>query len=176
MYRPKFNLYKFNFDRNDPVKSEILKIIIEMLGKPDNDFINACTLTSFDSNKNEIVAYQVRLTDDNLSDLKRRLNEKGIDFTDEFAKDYRHFHISVDKKIIQGGYFMEVEDEGIAYERDDCSWDVYYVGGYLERFLGIGREQFIFNISNNEINCLENIKLGFEKWVNDQWVKMRHKG
>ena len=179
MYKPEINSYRITLDKNNSIGSEILQILIEILGNPvipgtlgipDNP-VNYHFMHLYTEPDEKLVTYQVRLTDNNFLILKKRLNKLGVIFDKEFREDYVHFHIPI--------YADDGTDigEGIAYGKKDDSWDVYYIEGELEEYLGVKtgedyQEYFVFNVPNNEINTLEDIEHKFKKWVSEQKEKM----
>lgn len=173
MYKPELTSYKINFDKGDVDESKVLELLIDILGQPDNDFINACKIINLDSKESNIVGYQVHLTEEIIKVIKNRLGELGVNIGEKFIRDYGHFHITIYKEDVESNILLETEDEGIAYEKEDNSWDVYYIEGSLEEYLRVDGEYFIFNISNDEINSLEDIKERFKKWVDEHKERMK---
>ena len=169
MYKPEISCFKSYFNNEDLIDLRILQIIQEMLGSPeDNEYFNTFTESINLECEDNVVGYQVRLTEDHLNALRKELVKFGINFDEKFKKDFRHFHITIVNDKDNNDIFIEIEDEGVAYEKEDSSWDVYYVEGSLGRWLGISGEFFAFNIKNEEINNLEDVETEFKKWVSKQ--------
>ncbi|MEW6042196.1 MAG: hypothetical protein AB1633_11815 [Elusimicrobiota bacterium] len=124
------------------------------------------------------IQYRIKLTDEDILMLHSQINKLGVDFNSIFKRDWRHFHIALYKEIINNDDeddSWKLEHEGTACEKEDDSWDVYYVVGHLHKYMGTHGEHFIFNVPNDEINSLEDIKERFKKWVDEQKEKIAKK-
>lgn len=161
--------FYYYFDKNNLIDLKIIKIIYNIVGVPDNELINV----EEEFSDKGIKIYRLKLTGDDIMTLEKELRGIGVDFNSKFRRDWRHFHITFFKENINDDMSVEVEDEGTAYEKEDDSWDVYYVEGSLQNYLGATREYFIFNVSNNEIGSLGDIKERFKKWVDEQKERMK---
>lgn len=116
------------------------------------------------------------MTDDDILVLRNQVNNLGVDFNSVFKRDWRHFHITLYKEIIENNEVSLVcEDEGTAREKEDDSWDVYYDYGSLQGYLGKNMQYVIFNLPNSEITGLEDIEGRFKKWVDEQKEKITKK-
>jgi hypothetical protein len=123
---------------------EIEKMLYNMFGNPDENsfftFLDVFTI----SDEVNIRGYQIIISEEQLEDLKNKLNKLNVNFDDMFTIVKEHFHPYC---IIN-----EEHHEGIAY-KDDELWNVYYTEGSLLNVLGSnGNEIYLFSASLKEMN------------------------
>lgn len=166
------NYLKFFYcclDTDSSIDSKIMSIVTRILGEePSKEMEGKFTIYGATDNSNTI-QYRVELTDKDIVMLHSQINKLGVDFNSIFKRDWRHFHVILYKKVVENNdVLLEVEDEATVYEKDDDSWDVYYVVGPLHKYWGTYGEHFIFNVQDSEISTLADIEERFKKWVDEQ--------